>query len=106
MDVSQDLVTMMFIELLIKMKNKTIQMSNRELVKPSIWWKVYGAVKNNAVEQYLMTRKNIHDLCYVEKNISKQNTEYGSIFVLTPHPQEEEKIRKDTYTIYQNIKST
>lgn len=45
-------------------KLETIQMSNnKELVKLPIWWKVYAAIKNNAVEQYLMTWKNIHDLC-------------------------------------------
>ena len=45
-------------------KLETIQMSNnKELVKLPTWWKVYAAIKNNAVEQYLMTWKNIHDLC-------------------------------------------
>ena len=37
--------------------------NNKELVKLPTWWKVYAAIKNNAVEQYLMTWKNIHDLC-------------------------------------------
>lgn len=55
----------MFTALFIKNeKLETIQMSNnKELVKLPIWWKVSAAIKNNAVEQYLMTWKQIHDLC-------------------------------------------